>query len=68
MKQAIYHVLCEIFGYQIVAEWEDERYYYTRLGEDIVTGGMLHELYERDLMFLIDLDDGKDGMTLVFIK
>ena len=69
MKEKIKSVFGFYSLYDIVEEWEDERYYYIRLDDGIITSIVLRDLIEEGLKFSIDLFDLKDErLVIAFIK
>lgn len=69
MKEKIKSVFDFYSLYNIVEEWEDERYYYIRLDDGIITSIVLGDLIEEGLKFSIDLFDLKDErLVIAFCK
>jgi hypothetical protein len=69
MKEKIKSVFGFYSLYDIVEEWEDERYYYIRLDDGIITSIVLRDLIEEGLKFSIDLFDLKDErLVIAFCK
>ena len=69
MKEKIKSVFGFYLLYDIVEEWEDERYYYVRLEDGIITSIVLRDLIEEGLEFSIDLSDLKDErLVIAFLK
>ena len=69
MKEKIKSVFDFYSLYNIVEEWEDERYYYIRLDDGIITSIVLGDLIKEGLKFSIDLFDSKDErLVIAFVK
>lgn len=69
MKEKIKSVFDFYSLYNIVEEWEDERYYYIRLDDGIITSIVLGDLIKEGLKFSIDLFDSKDELLVIaFVK
>ena len=69
MKEKIKSVFDFYSLYNIVEEWEDERYYYIRLDDGIITSIVLSDLIKEGLKFSIDLFDLKDErLVIAFVK
>lgn len=69
MKQKITSLLYSSYNYRIVYEWEDERFYYVQLDEEVIGYIVLRDLIEHGFKFCIDLNDARNGkLVIAFLK